>query len=89
MADTEQTVTISVRVPESLRDQLNALAKATERPRHYLALDALRRYVEDETWVVARIQEGIRAADAGEFATPEQVAAVFNKYSVASTEYAR
>jgi len=86
MAVTGQTVTISVRVPENLRDQLAALAKATARPRRYLAVDALRRYVKDEAWIVARIEEGIRAADAGGLATPEQVAAVFDKHSTASVD---
>jgi RHH-type rel operon transcriptional repressor/antitoxin RelB len=80
-ATAEQTITITVRVPESLRAQLDALAEATERPRQYHALAALHRYVEAETWIIDRIQAGLRAADAGEFASPERVAAVFDKYS--------
>ncbi len=77
---TEQTVNITVRVPESVRNQLDALAKATERTRQYHALDALRQYIAAEAWIVAKIQEGVADADAGRFATPERIAAVLDKY---------
>jgi len=77
---TEATTTITVRVPEALRAEIEALAAAMGRNRQYVALEALRRYVAVETWQVARIVEGIRAADAGEFATEEEVEAVFTKY---------
>ena len=78
---TEQTVNITVRVPESVRNQLDALAKATERTRQYHALDALRQYIASEAWIVAKIQEGVADADAGRFATPERIAAVLDKYA--------
>lgn len=75
------TTTITVRVPESLRDQIDELASAMGRNRQYVALEALRRYLSVESWQVARIVEGIRAADAGQFASEEEVEAVFGKYS--------
>ena len=79
----EPTTVITVRVPESMRAQIDALAKSTDRTRQYHALEAMRRYVESEAWQVDRIKERIRRADAGEIgcATPERVAAVFDKYS--------
>jgi len=84
----EQIVTISVRIPESLRDQLDALAEATERPRQYHALESLRQYVETQGWIIAKIQEGIKAADAGDFAAPERITAVLDKYADYHTEHA-
>jgi len=77
---TEATTTITVRIPETLRDEIEALAAAMGRNRQYVALEALRRYVAVESWQVARIGEGIRAADAGKFAGDEEVEAVFTKY---------
>jgi predicted transcriptional regulator len=36
--------------------------------------------VKSESWQIHDIHEGIKEADAGEFATDEQVKAVFDKY---------
>jgi len=81
-ADVEQTVEITIRVPEGARAQLDALAAATDRTRQHHALEALRQYITTESWIVARIQEGIADADAGRFATPDRIAAVLDKYIV-------
>ena len=72
--------TINVRLPEALYDQIEALAKATARTKSFLAIDALTHYVESESWQIHDIHEGIKEADAGEFACDEQVKAVFDKY---------
>jgi len=72
----ERTTTITVRMPESMKDQLEELARATGRQRTYLALEAIRTYLEVEAWQIARIQEAIGRADSGEFATDEQVSSV-------------
>jgi RHH-type transcriptional regulator, rel operon repressor / antitoxin RelB len=77
----EPTTTITIRVPERMREQFDALAKTTGRTRQYLALEGLRRYLETESWQIAKIMEGIRAADAGEFAEDDEVERVLTKYS--------
>lgn len=76
----ERTTTITVRMPKSMKDQLEELARVTGRQRTYLALEAIRKYLEVEAWQIAEIQEAIQRADAGEFATDEQVAAVRAKF---------
>jgi len=70
--------TMTVRMPESMRDQFDALAKATDRNRQYHALEAMRRYIEAEAWQVELIAERLRQLDAGDiaYASPERVAAV-------------
>ncbi len=83
-AATEQIVNITVRVPESVRAGLDALAAATDRTRQYHALEALKEYIGREAWIVGKIQEGVRAADAGDFATDEEVEATFNRYAAYS-----
>jgi len=72
--------TINVRLPEGLYDQIEELAKATARTKSYLTIDALTNYVQRESWQIRDIHEGILEADAGKFATDDQVKAVFAKY---------
>jgi predicted transcriptional regulator len=68
--------TMSLRVPEDLAETLGSLAKATGRTKSYLAVDALREYVEREAWQIAKIQKAVKEADAGDFASDEEVAAL-------------
>ena len=72
--------TINVRVPETLYSQLEELAKATARTKSFLTIEALKGYVQNEAWQIRDIHEGIKEADAGHFATPGEVTAVFKKY---------
>ena len=72
--------TLNVRLPEALYNQIEELAKETARIKSFLAIDALTNYVQSESWKIRDIHEGIKEADAGEFATDKQVNAVFAKY---------
>ena len=72
--------TINVRLPEALYKQIEELAAATARTKSFLAIDALTQYVQNESWQIRDIHKGIKEADAGEFATDQQVKAVFAKY---------
>ena len=72
--------TINVRLPEALYNQIEELAKATARTKSFLAIDALSDYVQRESWQIRDINEGVAQANAGEFATDDQVQAVFAKY---------
>ena len=76
----ERTTTITVRMPESMKEELAALARVTGRQRTSLALEAIRKYLEVEAWQIAEIQEAISRADRGEFAAEEQVTAVREKF---------
>ena len=69
--------TLNVRLPEDLYNQIEELARATARTKSYLTIDALSDYVQRESWQIRDIHEGIREADADEFATEDQVEAVF------------
>ena len=55
-------------------------AKATARTKSFLAIDALTNYVQHESWQIRDIHAGIEEADAGNFATDQQVKGVFAKY---------
>lgn len=71
---------LNVRLPADLHSQLEQLVQATGRTKSFLTVEALKRYVGQEQWQIADIQAGLQEADRGEFATPDEVGAVFAKY---------
>jgi predicted transcriptional regulator len=76
-----ETSVLTLRVPTTVKEQLDKLADATHRSKSYLAGEAIRRYLELEAWQVGEIQRAIEEAEAGNFATDEEVAAVIDKYA--------
>jgi Predicted transcriptional regulator len=74
--------TVTARIDEETHTRLEKLSKATDRSRSWLVADAVRRYVTEESWQVAAIEEGVRQADAGEFATDNDAKAAFAAWGV-------
>lgn len=74
------TRTINVRVPASVYDQLENLAKVTARTKSFVTVEALSNYLAAQSWQVKEIAAGIAEADREDFATDDQVSAVFAKY---------
>jgi predicted transcriptional regulator len=74
-----ETTTITVRIPVELRDKLDRLAKAMERSRSYVAVQALEDYVRYETEVLDGIEEAEADFEAGRFYTHEEAMAEFDK----------
>jgi RHH-type transcriptional regulator, rel operon repressor / antitoxin RelB len=62
MAD---TIT-SIRLSDELRSKIERLARATGRSKSFLMQEAIAQYVENESWQITEIEEGLRADDAGE-----------------------
>lgn len=75
--------TISFRVPDTLVDSLNQLVEATGRDRSTLVREALHVYVQQESWQVAEIQNALREADAGDFASGKQLQKIDKKWGYA------
>lgn len=73
---------VTARLDDATQQRLDALAKAMDRSRSWVVAEAIRRYVEEESWQVAAIEEGVRQADAGAFASDEEVRATFAKWGV-------
>jgi predicted transcriptional regulator len=69
------TVTLSARVPEDVRDQVDTLAKALKRDRAWIVEQAVRRYLADETQFIAAVAQGRAEIAAGHFVTHEDVTA--------------
>lgn len=74
------TAAFTIRLNDETLAKLDALAADTDRSRNWLAAKAIENYIELNAWQIARIKEGIAQADRGEFATEEEVEAVFAKY---------
>ncbi len=74
------TAAFTIRLDDQMLAKLDALAADTDRSRSWLAAKAIEDYLERNAWQIARIKDGIAEADRGEFASDEEVEAVFAKY---------
>ena len=72
--------TISFRLGTERKEALDAIAAALDRDRSYILNEAIDAYLEVHRWQIEHIKEGIRQADAGEFATDAEVAAAFARW---------
>lgn len=75
------SATMTIRLEDSVKDKLEQLAEATHRSRSYLAAEAIAHYVETNEWQILEIQAALQEADAGDFASDEDVAAVQRKWA--------
>ncbi len=74
--------TMTIRLEDDMKDRLTRLADSTQRSKSFLAAEAIRDYVETNEWQLAEIEAALREADAGLFATDEEVSAVARKWGV-------
>ena len=66
MADGVGSMPISLRVPNDLLQKLDEIASATDRPRSWVCLRALRLYVADKGAEILDVKEGMAQLDRGE-----------------------
>ena len=76
------TKAFTISIEEATLTALDDLAARIESSREALVQQALENYLELQDWQLKKIEEGVAAADRGDFATDEEVAAVFSKYGV-------
>jgi predicted transcriptional regulator len=74
------STTMTIRLDDEVRDRLDRLAAATQRSRSYLAAEAIEQYVALQAWQVSEIEQAMKEADAGDFGTDEEVAAVAKRW---------
>ena len=73
---------MSMRLPDELTNQLDALANATGRSKSFLAGQAIRDFIDRESWQTAEITQAISEADKGEFATDAEMNNVSAKWKL-------
>lgn len=71
--------TMSLRLPCELKNKLELLAEATGRNKSALAIEALDKYIETESWQIKAIQDGLKQANEGKFTSHEDVKAKWLK----------
>jgi len=71
----DKTAPVSVRLQRALNDQVAALAVVLDRPKSWVIEQAVKDYVALQTWQLAAVDEGIKAADEGRVVAHEDVAA--------------
>lgn len=86
--DTETEI-LQIRIPKAMIEQMERLTQQTGRDPSRLAQEALGPYLDFEAEQLAKIHRGIREADAGHFATAQEMEAVFNRYRAHRTEQER
>jgi predicted transcriptional regulator len=70
-----KTLPVSVRLPPELNQQVADIAQALDRPKSWVIEQAIKDFVAVQAWHLAAIDEGIRAADAGQVVPHDEVAA--------------
>ena len=71
----------TVRLPDEVTAQLDALAAKLDRSRSYVAAQAIGDFVAREAWQLAEIEAGLEDAKRGDFASEAEVAEVIDRYA--------
>jgi RHH-type transcriptional regulator, rel operon repressor / antitoxin RelB len=72
---------VTLRLDGTLTGKLDKLARATRRSRSFLAAEAIRDYVDLNSWQIEEIHKALGEADRGEFASENEVKRVAKKWS--------
>ena len=75
------STTMTVRLDDDLKERLEDLAEATQRTKSFLATEAIREYLDLNEWQIRETQAALAEADAGNFATDDEVIAVTTKWN--------
>lgn len=78
----DMSTTMTIRLDDAVKDRLDRLADATHRSKSFLAADAILEYINLNEWQIQEIQAALKEADAGDFATDEQVKTLADKWNV-------
>ncbi|MEQ9355471.1 CopG family ribbon-helix-helix protein [Coleofasciculus chthonoplastes] len=70
---------VTFRLDPNKRAALDAIAAGMDRNLTYVLNQAINAYLEMHQWQLQEIQQGIAEADAGDFASEDEVTAVFTR----------
>ena len=73
---------MTIRLEAELKSRLDKLSAATHRSKSFLAAEAVREFIEINEWQIEEIRAAVKEADAGDFASEQEVRAIFNKWGV-------
>jgi RHH-type transcriptional regulator, rel operon repressor / antitoxin RelB len=78
------STTMTLRLEDDVKARLDKLADATQRSKSFLAAEAIREFVENNEWQIREIKAAIKEANAGDFASDAEVAALAKKWKVSA-----
>jgi len=73
---------LTVRVADEVKDQMDVLAEVTGRTRSWIASEAIKQYLDIESWQISELKNALAEADAGDFASDEELEQLMRKWSV-------
>ena len=73
---------VTARLDPETKGNLDLLAKSTARSRSFLISEAVRAYVKEQAWQIHAIKEGVEQADAGNFASNDEIRSTFGKWGI-------
>jgi predicted transcriptional regulator len=76
------STTMTIRLDPGLKNRLEQLAKITDRSKSYLAAEAIREFIELNEWQLREIEQAVKEADSGEFASEQALKKVLRKWGV-------
>ena len=76
------SITMTIRLHNDVKDRLDVLAEATQRSKSFLAAEAIRALVETNEWQIGDMQAALKEADAADFASDKDVAALAKTWKV-------
>ena len=76
------STTMTIRLEPELKSRLDKLSAVTHRSKSFLAAEAVREFIELNEWQIEDIKASIKEADADDFASDQEIRAVFNKWGV-------
>ena len=72
----------TIRMEGTMLDRVDSLAKSVHRSRTWVINQAVEQFLSYEEWFVREIEAGIKDAEAGNFASHEEVAQRFANWDV-------
>lgn len=78
---TTEKVNITVRLDQETVAFLDKLAEVEDRDRSYMIKQAVANFVKLHRWQIEEIEKAVQEADAGMFASDEEVARLFSKWT--------
>ncbi|MEQ1843681.1 MAG: CopG family ribbon-helix-helix protein [Verrucomicrobiales bacterium] len=70
-----ESTTITIRVDQSIKDRLDAIATISRRSRSFLAAEAIEEYLSVQEWQINGIRKAMASADRGDVVPHEEVIA--------------
>ncbi len=72
---------VSLRLPGELKSRVESYAQLTGRSKSYVAMQALNDYLDWRLPQIEDLKAAVAAADAGDFASDDEVATLFASYT--------